>query len=387
MPVEILRPNANGDLVQLYVYPSDGIHWNKVSDLVPDDDATYVHRYGGTTSTSYDSYHLADLGVSGVVITNVRVVARVRRIAMNPSGTYPTTIGLGVRIGGLNYYSNYGVSSNSYVTIAKDFATNPNTGLSWTVADINALQAFLGMAFINMALWQGGLISGRCTQLYVEITYLAPPSVTTEPPTNIGATSATLHGMLDSDGGLPSDCGFEWGLDTGYGSISPTEQKSTGETFSQIIDGLQPNVTYHFRAFATNPYGTSYGSDLSFTTTAVLPAVATVSATDIRVSKATLNGVLTDDGGEPCDSGFEWGLTAGYGNETPWQSDKHLGDAFVQPIASLEADTVYHFRARARNSAGLASGADMTFRTLKETIEVPRSVVDPSLKLLLEEET
>jgi hypothetical protein len=207
------------------------------------------------------------------------------------------------------------------------------------------------------------------------------------PATSIGATSAALNGILDSDGGLPSDCGFEWGPDIGYGNITPTEQKSTGETFSQVIGSLQPNTTYHFRAFATNPYGTSYGSDQSFTTAAVLPAVASTPATDIKVSEATLHGILTDDGGESCDSGFEWGLTAIYGNETPWQSDKHTGEAFVQPIAGLEADTVYHFRARARNSAGLASGADMTFRTLKEAIKVPHSLVDPSLELLLEEET
>lgn len=387
MPVATLRPNANGDLNGLYVYPSDGIHWNKVSDVVPDDDATYVHRYGGTTGTSYDSYHLADLGLAGVVITNVRVVARVRRIAMNPSGTYPTTIGLGVRVSGLNYYSNSSVSSNSYVTIARNFATNPNTGSAWTVADINALQAFLGLGFYNLALWQGGLISGRCTQLYVEITYTGPPSVTSLPATNVGAASATLNGMLDSDGGMASDCGFEWGLDTNYGSVTPTEQKSTGQTFSRVIAGLQPNTTYHFRAFATNAYGTSYGSDQSFTTAAVLPAVATAPATDIQAGKATLHGVLVDDGGEFCDSGFEWGLTAGYGNETPWQSGRHTGDAFVQPLAGLEADTAYHFRARAKNSAGVASGADMTFRTLKATIEAAPSLVDPSLKLLLEEET
>ena len=387
MPVEILRPNANGDLAQLYVYPSDGIHWNKVSDVVPDDDATYVHRYGGTTGTSYDSYHLADLGVSGAVITNVRVVARVRRIAMNPSGTYPTTIGLGVRINGLNYSSNYTVSSNSYVTIARDFATNPNTGSSWTVADISALQARLALGFYNMALWQGGLISGRCTQLYVEMTYAAPPSVTTLPPTNIGVTSASLNGMLDSDGGLPSDCGFEWGPDTNYGAVTPTEQKSTGQAFSRVISGLQPGITYHFRAFATNVYGTSCGSDRSFTTAAEAPAVVTVKATDINVSSATLHGILTDDGGQASSCSFVWGLTTGYGNETPWQSGRHTGDAFVQPIAGLEADTVYHFRAFAINSVGVASGADMTFRTIRETIEAPSSLVDPSLKLLLEEET
>jgi len=118
MPVEIIRPDANGDLNGLYVYPSDGIHWNKISEVVPDDDATYVEAlYWFATGSWSDSYHLADLADS-VTVSNVRVVARVRRIAQNPAGTYPTSIGLGVRIGGVNYYSNYSVSSNSYVTIA-----------------------------------------------------------------------------------------------------------------------------------------------------------------------------------------------------------------------------------------------------------------------------
>ncbi|MFC2040696.1 hypothetical protein ACFLTY_00010 [Chloroflexota bacterium] len=387
MPVEILRPNANGDLVQLYTYPGDGIHWNKVSDVVPDDDATYVHRYGGTTGTSYDSYHLADPVAGGVVITNVRVVARVRRIAMNPSGTHSTTIGLGLRVNGLNYYGNSSISSNSYVTISRSYATNPNTGLAWTVADINALQAFLGLGFYNLALWQGGLISGRCTQLYVEVTYLSLPSVTTMLSTNVEATSATINGVLDSDGGLPSDCGFEWGLDTGYGFVTPTEPKSTGENFSQVLGSLQSNTTYHFRAFATNFYGTSYGSDQSFTTPSILPVVDTLSAIDIDVNKATLRGILMNDGGENCDCSFEWGLTSGYGNETSWQSGKGAGDAFAQLISGLESDKTYHFRARARNSAGLVNGLIMTFRTLKEIVYVPPSLVDPSLKLLLEEET
>ncbi|MBI2849768.1 MAG: fibronectin type III domain-containing protein [Chloroflexi bacterium] len=386
MPVEILRPNANGDLVQLYVYPSDGIHWNKLSELVADYDASYIHRYGGTTGTNYDSYQLADLSLSNIVITNVRVVAIVRREAMNPGGTYPTTVGLGVRINGLNYYSNDSFSSNSYITIVRDFPANPNTGGAWTVAAVNAMQAFLGIGFYNMAYWQGGLISARCTQLYVEVTYAAPPSVSTLPATNVAITSATLNGLLDSDGGLLSDCRFEWGPDTNYGFVTPTVQRSTGQSFAQAITGLQPGATYHFRAVASNANGTSYGSDQSFATPAVLPAVDTEQASDIGLSEATLQGSLTDDGGQDSDCRFEWGLTPNYGNETPWQSGRRSVVGFVQPIASLKADTFYHFRALARNSAGVAAGANMTFRTLKEVVEAPSAVLDPSLKMLLEEE-
>ncbi|MBA7696102.1 hypothetical protein ES703_104744 [subsurface metagenome] len=97
-----------------------------------------------------------------------------------------------------------------------------------------------------------------------------PPSVTTDPATEVGAIAATLNGTLDDDGLLPCECGFEWGLDTGYGTTTPPQSKTTGETFSQVIGGLEPGTTYHFRAFATNSKGTGYGADRSFTTSLII---------------------------------------------------------------------------------------------------------------------
>jgi len=101
-------------------------------------------------------------------------------------------------------------------------------------------------------------------------TLVAIPTVTTDAATGLAAVSATPNGTLNQDGGEACECGFEWGLDTGYGVITPTEKKTTGEAFSQVIGGLFPNTTYHFRAFATNSVGTSYGDDRSFTTALVI---------------------------------------------------------------------------------------------------------------------
>ena len=82
--------------------------------------------------------------------------------------------------------------------------------------------------------------------------------------------SARLNGTLVDDGLLPCQCGFEWGLDTSYGFTTPTESKVTGETFSQVIHGLDPGIIYHFRAFATNSLGTDNGDDRSFNTQPVI---------------------------------------------------------------------------------------------------------------------
>ncbi|MBA7695183.1 hypothetical protein ES703_103805 [subsurface metagenome] len=101
-------------------------------------------------------------------------------------------------------------------------------------------------------------------------TLVATPTVTTDPASGLSAIAATPNGTLDDDGGEACDCGFVWGPDTGYGVTTPTQSKTKDETFSQVIRGLFPETTYHFRAFATNSAGTSYGADGTFTTKPVI---------------------------------------------------------------------------------------------------------------------
>ncbi|MFH1381500.1 MAG: hypothetical protein ABIH70_01240 [Chloroflexota bacterium] len=241
-----------------------------------------------------------------------------------------------------------------------------------------------------------GSIQGNWTPNYlgeaseVVVVHLsAAPTVTTDPASLIGTVDATLNGTLDNDGGGACDCGFEWGETDSYGNTTSTQSRTSGQSFLQVITGLSPGTTYHFRAFATSLSGTGYGDDRTFTTKKA-PVVMTYGVTNIELDSAVLIGELTDDGGEACEVGFEWGLTALYGKVTTWQGGKYTGDAFWQVIASLEPDTTYHFRAQARNSVGAARGADMTFKTLArpeaEVIEALYSVLDPSLLLLIEEE-
>ena len=109
----------------------------------------------------------------------------------------------------------------------------------------------------------------------IELTDLRPlypaPQVTTDPATEIGLVSAALNGVLDDDGGMDCECWFEWGLDTSYGNVTSPLSKTTGEKFSHFMDGLIAETTYHFRALASNIFGTSYGADRKFRTTTELP--------------------------------------------------------------------------------------------------------------------
>ena len=108
----------------------------------------------------------------------------------------------------------------------------------------------------------------------IGLTELPPlypaPQVTTGPATGVGMESANLNGILDDDGGMDCECWFEWGLDTSYGHVTPPVSKTTGEKFSDLLGGLFPGTTYHFRAVASNIFGTSHGASREFRTTAEL---------------------------------------------------------------------------------------------------------------------
>jgi hypothetical protein len=91
--------------------------------------------------------------------------------------------------------------------------------------------------------------------------------------------------------------------------------------------------------------------------------VATNNATNVEETTATLNGTLTNDGGQACDARFNYGLTTGYGTDTAWQTGKVTGNTFSQGVTTLAKGTLHHFRAEAKNSAGTSDGADKTFLT------------------------
>jgi hypothetical protein len=93
------------------------------------------------------------------------------------------------------------------------------------------------------------------------------PVVTTNPATNLTASSARLNGTLDPHG-LSTTVYFQYGTTTSYGSRTPNQIK-TGNNYQNVlasISGLTAGTTYHFRIVASNTAGTRYGGDRTFIT-------------------------------------------------------------------------------------------------------------------------
>src|SRR5207248_1584197 len=128
------------------------------------------------------------------------------------------------------------------------------------------------------------------------------------------------------------------------------------------ISGLAANTTYHFRIVATNSSGTRNGSDRTFTTTGP-PAVTTNPATNVARISAILTGSINPHG-LTTTVRFQYGRTTTYGSTTA--NPPSLHDAlpiFTANISGLAANTTYHFRIVATNSAGTRYGSDRTFTT------------------------
>ncbi|MBN1585658.1 hypothetical protein JW899_04840 [Candidatus Uhrbacteria bacterium] len=98
-------------------------------------------------------------------------------------------------------------------------------------------------------------------------------------------------------------------------------------------------------------------------TAVVAPTAETQSAEWVQDTAATLRGLIVNDGGAPNEYRFQYGPTAAYGSVTAWTGGLASGDTFSEFATGLSANTTYHFLAQSRNSAGEASGSDMTFRT------------------------
>jgi hypothetical protein len=212
-------------------------------------------------------------------------------------------------------------------------------------------------------LTSAGTISGFSFNLY----FFGPlgPALATLPATAVTVTNATLNGTVNPNG-YPTVAWFEWGTSTSYGNLTDVSDMGSGTNAQPVafpLAGLTHGVTYHFRVAATNSNRAAYGSDQSFTTLG-LPAVWTLSATDMSATNATLNATVNPNG-YLTDAWFEWGTTTNYGGLTAATA---LGSgtndlALSVPLAELTPGTTYHCRVVASNSPNAVYGSDQSFTT------------------------
>lgn len=141
------------------------------------------------------------------------------------------------------------------------YASTYPSGAALTEARLNAIEVGV--------VRDAGTVEVRVGSIGQHVIYVpTAPAVTSGSASSITTVAATLAGNVTSDGGATvTERGIAYGT-----SANPTTSGSkvvvsgTTGAFTGDVSGLSPSTTYHYRAYATNAIGTTYGNDSTFTT-------------------------------------------------------------------------------------------------------------------------
>lgn len=165
MATDTRVPTSTGFFTQ-WTSSSGGDVYQDVDDAVgaPDDGTTYGYMQdsNGAHFFGFSAFSVP----AGATINSVTVRWRAQRTAAG---------GLNVRsflrVNGSNYFGSSQSVATTWGNFSAVYSTNPDTGIAWTVNDVNGtgsnpLQEF-GAQSLNMAAGE----EFQCTQIYIEVDY------------------------------------------------------------------------------------------------------------------------------------------------------------------------------------------------------------------------
>jgi hypothetical protein len=312
-------------------------------------------------------------------------------------GTNPEVATLGATLVDCSGGTVIGTINANGLTVNSFFDYGPTTDYGSSVAGIPATVTGTTPTTISAVIsvppsstWHfraRGVTSGGVTAYGNDMTITTSasgaPVATTMIATGIGSIGATLNGTVNAFCNSTTVT-FEYGQTTSYGFTVTADQSPVNggavTPVSKNITGLATGTLYHFRVVASSTAGTTYGSDLTFTTGANPPIVITNPATNIGNFTARLNGSVNANSQNTTVT-FEWGLTASYGYTIagiPGIVTGNTPTAVYADISSLSYNTTYHFRCVGQNPAGTTYGADQVFTTLCPIPEAAGTITGPT---------
>jgi len=236
---------------------------------------------------------------------------------------------------------------------SKNLGYTVHTGNSYTFQPITAINETSGTITFSL----GGKT--------VENT----PVVSTSDTVSIVKSNITVRGDVISEGSSTiTEKGICWSTAANPLITNTKTNNGTGAGyFTSLISGLNDNTLYHYRAYATNQTGISYGEDFTFKTLS-LPDVSTSSSTNISGNTVTTGGnILCEGSSDIIFRGICWSM-----NPIPTILNDTTIDgtgkgSFTRTINGLSYGTSYFLRAYATNSSGTSYGEEFGFSTMEYT--------------------
>jgi hypothetical protein len=273
-----------------------GIGWNSTR---PQDDATNVYIYNNTIVASgnyhsggtYPTYYVAGIRLSseGLSANNIQIKNNI--ITGFAYGAYASPVWLNSTVTGVvnlkvNYNVFYGNGNSNGI---RPSGVSLGTGYSWTnnitTNPLLVSATDLHLQSTSSPAYHAGTATGlQSSSDYGYNSWYSTPSIgayeygssttvptlTTTSITSITVSTASSGGNISSDGGSAVTArGVCWSISSSPTTANGKTTNGTGTgSFTSSITGLNASTLYYVRAYATNGVGTSYGSEVSFTTSA-----------------------------------------------------------------------------------------------------------------------
>jgi hypothetical protein len=257
-----------------------------------------------------------------------------------------------------------------------------------TFADRHVADSFLGSVTANSVSDEIIAIAGNRILFFNDGP--TPADATIGGVTEITATGATLHAVVDSSGSLPTDYelqvsrnGVVWTTAAG-GTVAAGDS----ETITAPIDGLLPNTSYRVRMVANRTLGNPdlVSAESTFLTDAVKPEIVTSGADSVEDTSLRLFAYVNPNS-TPTSYRFEWGTQPGsYPNRVP-VPNQSLGSGpnpvlAAEKITGLQAGKTYYYRLVAVSaSEGTTTGPERTVKTRATPLPArDAELVSPNVK-------
>lgn len=208
------------------------------------------------------------------------------------------------------------------------------------------------------------------------VDYTAPtssaPTVTTGAATSVTTAAAAVTGSAN-DNGAATTCHFDYGTSVSYNGVTSDQSMAADASTTSLsasLVGLTASTLYNYRLSCTNSFGTTFGSNATFTTTAAAgsPTATTGASSNVTASTATLAGSANANGTD-ATCRFDDGSSSSYGSQTAAQTVAATAGSvnLSATISGLTPSTGYNYRLECTNSVGITLGSNNTFTTKAAT--------------------
>lgn len=200
------------------------------------------------------------------------------------------------------------------------------------------------------------------------------PLITTTELDAPGDLSIIAGGRIYEEGGdAVTEVGVCWSKTEAEPRLSDKFIKGTLKdgVFSCTIEQLDPFTNYNVCAYATNKYGTTYGTTERINSGAPPqpPTLLTQGLRKLTTNSISFIGLITSPIKQIKESGICWNTT---GNPTINDNRQTIStfsnSSFTCTVEGLEPNTIYYAKPFAKSAGGISYGALMVVRTYYSTV-------------------